>query len=186
MAPRLPAEAYAIDRYELADLCHYRDHKNLGGLTVNGDELVQATGWDPDAPDGGLVIPQGAEDCVVMHADHVTGARQLQSDLVLAGTYVALHEQLREREYVVGVTFEPMARLAVRAAGFSTIQPLSGAAESYQERLQRRYNSMQIARRVPFKLAMVYMPTQEFVEAFSAKRYGTSSTRLLRTLEEIY
>jgi hypothetical protein len=177
-----PPEAFRLTEFEIIDLCEYDDRKELGGLIVYGDQSVPATGWDPSVGEHGLVIPQGSQDCIMMHVASITGIQQAQHDLVLAGSYIALHEQLREKEQVVGVTFRALAGLAVRGAGFSHIRPYGSTNEAYENRIRGGYGQMRLAGRRQFELAMVRMPTEQFITTYAAKRLGRSAAALKRAI----
>lgn len=179
--PQLPPEAFRFTHTELVHLTMYSPRKELGGLVINADEPVKATGWDPTVGEDGLVIPAGSMDALILHAPETRGIEQFQHSLALAGSYVALHSQLGERPYVVGITFEPLARFVVRVAGFSHIRPY-GPDEEYQARVERAYGELRLSSRKPFKLAMVYMPTPAFIEAFANRRLGRSAEALLSVI----
>jgi hypothetical protein len=184
-APRpIPAEAFTLSYDEMMDLCAVAPSKELGGLIVATGEMLPATGWDPSADNDGLVLPRGSSDHIRLHAPKVTGVEQMQHQLVLAGSYIALHEDLRRHEYVVGVTFEPLGRLAVRAAGFSRLN-IRDLSVVYEVDLYRAYSKMRLAERRRLQVAMVYMPTGDFIQRYASKRVGTDPEALIGALADI-
>jgi hypothetical protein len=164
----IPPETLGLGQEEVENLRVYEARKALGGLIVAGEERVWASGWDPNVGEWGLLIPHGTFKCVVIHALAITGVNQAFHSLVLAGTYVGVHEQLRTKPYVVGVTFEPLARMAARAAGFSHIQPY-GPSQAYNEDIIEAYAFLKLSKRRQFQLAMIYMQTDNFVDTYSTR-----------------
>jgi Ser-tRNA(Ala) deacylase AlaX len=178
------AELYRIEQDALLSICHYSDRKHIGSLKVNGDEAVPATGWVtlPNGED--VVIPVGDMDSVVLHAnDGIVGEEQGLVDLRVAATYVNLHERLRTREHVIGVTYRQMANLAVRAAGFTHLRTYT-VNDVYDQRIRTAYAKLRVAQRVSYQIGMIYMPTRQFIDTFAAKEYGTQACRLLSYLDK--
>jgi hypothetical protein len=146
-------------------------------LEVYGEERVPATGIGLDD----LVIPQGDDGSIMLHANEIRSGQQARRALALTASYIALHPILSEREFAVGVTHKPLADLAVRAAGFFPLRPY-GPDQAYYKRLSDVYDTMRIASRRPLQLAMIYMRTDELVDTYAVKRLGRNAQDLLDQL----
>ncbi len=176
-APVLRPEACKIDKDEALYLCEYQLYKELGGLYVSANEQVPASGWNKDSGEYGLFIPHGMGDCVTLHVGGITNITRAHHDLVLAGSYIGLHEELRRRRYVLGVTFEPLVRMAVNMAGFGRLEA-HGVSDYYFGRLEEQYAMMMLSRRRPMEVGMVYMPTDTFVNNFGLPRLRGDANKL--------
>jgi len=174
----IPPEAFRLTSDELLSISYYHDKKDVGDIVVSGNETIPTGGWSPDFGDEGVVIPYGSDDCIVMHVTALKGLQQARHDLVLAGSYVALHEQLRDREFVVGVTYKPLAALAVRIAGFTELRPYGSTEEKYQERLAKAFAATQRGKREELCVSMVCMPTTDFIGNFASRRVGRNAAAL--------
>ena len=164
---------------EIADLCDFQAKKPIGGLVVAANEALPAMGWTRGAPgEPDLIIPRGDSNQLVMHANHVGGLDQAYTDLAKIASYIALHEDLRSREHVVGLTYRQLASLAVRTAGFRIISPVLPDA-AYVDRIRDAYSHRKISERQPFELAMIQMPVDELVDRFAIKRLGRDPQLLL-------
>lgn len=178
-----------LDRIQRADLVRltiFSPVKSLGGLTLRTDERIPVSGWDPDAGEYGLHIPSGSRRFTTIHVDEIRGRDQAEQDLRLAGTYVNLHPELRERSHIVGVTFEPLARMAVQHAGFSYIPMHGDLTEDFRVRLENAYARTSMSHRQPLQAAMVQIPTEAFVERFADGRVGSDVNSLRAMLIEKY
>jgi hypothetical protein len=170
--PALPAEAFEITLQEESSICEYRDLKWLGALVVSGNERAPVSGRDPSAPEGGVHIPYDSTGCVMLHidGDSLRGLHQLQHNLVLASMYVALHESLSQKKWVVGVTHRQLANMVTRLTHFSSMETYGDVRPGYMKRLREAYDDLALSKGEPLEIAMVYMPTQAFIETYAGAR----------------
>jgi hypothetical protein len=176
--PDSSPDAVHLTSAEIVQLCLPEEKKRLGGLAVTL-EPVPAMGLGHAGPgEQDLVIPRGDSNQLVLHANYAGKLDQLRHDMAMVASYVALHEDLRNREHLVGVTYRQMASLAIRGAGFRPITPLS-ADPAEVTRIREIYDSLKISKRQPFQLAMIHMPIDELIERFAIKRLGRDPQLLL-------
>lgn len=163
----LPAEAFDFSRSEIRSLRTFEREKEFDGLLVNADEPVPATGRSANIE--GPRILRGSTDCLMLHVEEIYGVQNTRRQLALAGTYVGLHEELRRRRFVVGVTHGVMARLAVRAAGFEQLRIKDASIDlKYYNRLRDVYYGLSWQPWPTPRLAMIYMGVPDFIETFAS------------------
>lgn len=134
--------------------------KDLGSITVNARQPSLISGQSAKH-----AVYMG-DDVIHLHVDSFSGAGQLRSDLGVAATYISQHRALRERPYVLGVTYAELARLAVRL-GFESMVP-SRIDRLYKYDVQAKHSVFCAlnGKQRPFSVGAAYLPTPEFVETF--------------------
>jgi hypothetical protein len=147
------------------DLHRREDFKRIGNVVLKSDEESPVEAFDPVQPDVRINIY--SDDALQMHIVGFSGATALRNDLANAATYISLHEDLRTRRLVAGTTFEPMARLALRA-GFHPMwnEDIDGE-KMYQLQLRQQVFNTLNNRDNPLNICTVYMSTDEFISRFA-------------------
>ncbi len=162
----------AIRKDESHELKTYKTYKQLGCLVVGGAEPAKATGKDAQQA---VTIRRGDPNVITLHLEPLSsdapGPNQLRHDMGTAATYIRTHAKLRNREHVIGVTYEEMARVAGRVLGFRQMQ-VEDVDPTYRLELTAvqqvfcALNGVNQADR-PLRPAMVYLPTAELLTNFA-------------------
>lgn len=173
----VPPEARRLAEAEVELICRFMPERDLGGIMIDASTSCPVTGIDSTGVED-VVIPRGADDCVMLQAGKHFNLGDLPHSLVLAGTYIQLHDQLRERQHVVAVTNQALERVAV-FAGFSVAKVLGSYDEIYYERMSEAYSRLAVSRRRPLRPSMFYMPTTDFIETFANRNLGNKPGRVL-------
>lgn len=115
----------------------------------------------------GVIIPEGSTDVMLLHVEDVRGTQHIRRELGKVASCIYAHTNLREKSYVLGVTYKEMARLGLRL-GMHSLEidavdtAYSGSVEAdYAISFPRRHAEGR------FEPAAVYMDTTEFIDHFS-------------------
>lgn len=152
------------------DLGIYEPIKRLGAIVVRGHQLVPATGRGVLSDGREVFIRRGSMSAVMLHVSGRLDQRNPRNDLGRAALYIDEHPRLYLRPNVVGITYQELADSA-KIFGFQQIE-LSGPDPSYAYNVRAAHmafsalNLLRSGEDREFQLAMVCMPTREFVERF--------------------
>jgi len=162
--------------FSLLDINAYRKNstreqsKSVGMIDFDGVSLeigapLFVTGLDPEA---GVEVRYDSCDASMLHVEYIKGPQHLRDQLAEVAHYIDSHESVRETPYVMGVTYDEMARIGVRA-GMRPIN-ITVINDAYNAELHARHKLLfaNNVRARQFTLSAVYLPTDEFVDRFSA------------------
>jgi hypothetical protein len=147
----------------------YEPGKKIGSLLIDNGTMKHFSGYDYETD---TLIARNITLVNQLHLGAFTGVQALRRDLAQAADYTGRHPQTYGAENIVGVTYWPLAKLALKAGfreasicdtteigerginlGYHIFSALNGReATSSTEKLRP---------------TMIYMPTEEFIERFS-------------------
>ena len=108
-----------------------------------------------------------------LHVDRHGGLATVRSELAAAARYVG--QQACKPEFVLGVTFTELARVAVRL-GFEKMEIIDFDEDYYYDvaTRHRAFSAVNPMRNVhPFEMSAVYLPAEEFVAKFDVNSVGS-------------
>ena len=180
---RLNSLVNAMYRHHTGNIAVYKPVKYLGNVMVHGNQETPADGQERP-PRGHPDYNRGWSDDPTLARIHRNtrqnmlhvgqadsfGPDSLRRSLHDAAQYISLHDRLREREYVVGVTYREIAAVALRF-GFREAWLDSSVRESYSlsaEAEHRVFNALNPSDKPRvYQPAMVFLPTDEFIKTFT-------------------
>ena len=180
-------ESVEVSENEIANLAVPGGMKWLGCLEIRTDQTMPVTGHDPSGDEGGITIPESSTNIMLHINFRPEGLYDVRRSLALAASYIALHETLRNTEYIVGVTHPQAARVATRF-GFRAMrpEPLSALDERYRGALTTAYERVgQTSNRAKpplTEVGIIYLPIHEFIEKYAIPSVGHDPQALLNKL----
>lgn len=148
------------------DLTQFEPVKDIGSIAVDVKNPLQAFGYDAENRIG--LGRRERASYAQLHLRGVRGVHEVQDSLGGAADYIKRNARIRHREYVVGLTFEELGHAATRF-GFKAMNvgPCSTQVEAAIGCAHDAF--LAINKKPPHSpaIAMVYMPTGEFIERFS-------------------
>ncbi len=156
----------AFSAQDLRDLADFKVRKYIGSVVVCAYEPfpIDATIRRANQPDV-RISKDSPNTAIMLHLNKL--GSETPRELVLAATYVALHPELRNQEYVAGVTYRQLAEFAARTAGFE-YEPAVILDRHYANWLTKEYEETSFSKKgEPLEPALLYMPTGDFVETYA-------------------
>lgn len=113
-------------------------------------------------------IPSRSTVATQLHLNYSSGVHAVRADLGSASAYIQQHECLRSRPYVMGVTYSELGKVATRL-GFKQmeIETIDIHKLAMIDISHQVFCALNDTER-PFEPTVVYLPTEEFIERFSA------------------
>jgi hypothetical protein len=135
----------------------------ITGIGLCNNEPLRASGRDGDCS-----VEIGDTDPLSMHIYGFTGVQQLRRLIARTASHIEEREDLQQRPLVVGVTYSEIARLALRG-GFRGME-IKEITNDFGYDLQAAHMTFCALNGIQrtFRPAMVYLPTDEFVQKFAS------------------
>lgn len=115
----------------------------------------------------GVVIPARSSDVMLLHVEDVRGTQHIRQELGKVASYIYAMTTLREKSFILGVTYKEMARLGLRL-GMHSLE-IDALDTAYSGSVEAEYALSFPQRHAAgrFEPAAVYMDTAEFIDHFS-------------------
>ena len=177
------AESLLRSRYwspELPDFTQeYAPEKTFDGLWVEAKAKSPVKAYHPET---NAKLRMNKKDATFLHITAVAGLQHARMQLGVVAEYINANKKLRQTEYVAGVTYSELGRLAV-ALGFQEMRILR-LSKNYELCLQASHMAFCAinGKEAEFRPSTVFLPTEQFIETF---RPVDTSSLLLSAAEEM-